>query len=63
MMAVIGHIEKNGLTQAQAAKQFGVTQPRISEMLGLVNAWKCVRESGAPFKRSGTQSYARVCKR
>ena len=33
MMAVIGHIEKNGLTQARAAKQFGVTQPRISDLM------------------------------
>ncbi len=33
MMAVIAHIEKNGLTQAQAAKQFGVTQPRISDLM------------------------------
>jgi len=33
MMAVIAFIEKNGLTQAQAAKQFGVTQPRISDLM------------------------------
>jgi predicted XRE-type DNA-binding protein len=33
MMAVIAHIEKNGLTQAQAARQFGVTQPRISDLM------------------------------
>ena len=33
MMAVVTHIEKNGLTQAQAAKQFGVTQPRISDLM------------------------------
>ena len=33
MTAVIAHIEKNGLTQAQAAKQFGVTQPRISDLM------------------------------
>jgi predicted XRE-type DNA-binding protein len=33
MTAVIAHIEKNGLTQAQAAKQFGVTQPRISDLI------------------------------
>ena len=33
MMAVIAYIEKNGLTQAQAAKQFGVTQPRISDLM------------------------------
>ena len=33
MSAVIAHIEKNGLTQAQAAKQFGVTQPRISDLM------------------------------
>lgn len=33
MTAVIAHIEKNGLTQAQAARQFGVTQPRISDLM------------------------------
>ena len=33
MAAVIAHIEKNGLTQGQAAKQFGVTQPRISDLM------------------------------
>lgn len=33
MTAVIAHIEKNGLTQAQAAEQFGVTQPRISDLM------------------------------
>ncbi len=33
MTAVIAHIEKNALTQAQAAKQFGVTQPRISDLM------------------------------
>ncbi|MFN0315427.1 MAG: helix-turn-helix domain-containing protein [Burkholderiales bacterium] len=32
MMAVIEHIEKYGLTQAQAAKLLGVTQPRISDL-------------------------------
>ncbi len=31
--AVIAQIEKNELTQAQAAKQFGVTQPRISDLM------------------------------
>lgn len=33
MAAVIAQIEKNDLTQAQAAKQFGVTQPRISDLM------------------------------
>jgi predicted XRE-type DNA-binding protein len=33
MAAVIAQIEKNELTQAQAAKLFGVTQPRISDLM------------------------------
>lgn len=33
MMALKGHIERAGWTQAQAAKQFHVTQPRISDLL------------------------------
>jgi predicted XRE-type DNA-binding protein len=33
MMALKGHIERAGWTQAQAAKQFDVTQPRISDLL------------------------------
>lgn len=33
MSAVITHIEKNGLTQAQAARLLGVTQPRISDLM------------------------------
>lgn len=33
MMAVITQIDENGLTQAQAARQFGVTQPRISDLM------------------------------
>lgn len=33
MMALKAHIERAGWTQAQAAKQFHVTQPRISDLL------------------------------
>ncbi len=33
MLALLGHIQREGLTQAQAAKVFGVTQPRISNLI------------------------------
>ena len=33
MSALIAEIEKRGLTQAQAAKQLGVSQPRISDLM------------------------------
>ena len=33
MSALIGHIKREGLTQVQAAKVFGVTQPRISNLI------------------------------
>ena len=33
MLALTRHIEREGLTQAQAAKVFGVTQPRISNLI------------------------------
>lgn len=33
MMALNRHIERSGLTQAQAAKRLGVTQPRISDLI------------------------------
>lgn len=33
MIAISGHIVKNGLTQAAAAKLFGVTQPRVSDLV------------------------------
>ncbi|ADW72143.1 MULTISPECIES: helix-turn-helix domain-containing protein [Rahnella] len=33
MMVLTAHIEKNKMTQAQAAKFFGVTQPRISDLV------------------------------
>ena len=33
MSAIIRHIERNGLTQAQAARMLGVTQPRISDLM------------------------------
>ena len=32
MMAITEHIRKNGLTQAEAAKLLGVTQPRVSDL-------------------------------
>ena len=38
MIAISGHIVKNGLTQAAAAKLFGVTQPRVSDLMrGKIN--------------------------
>jgi predicted XRE-type DNA-binding protein len=33
MLALTRHIKTKGLTQAQAAKAFGVTQPRISNLI------------------------------
>ena len=38
MMALKDHIARAGLSQTQAAKLFGVTQPRISDLLrGKIN--------------------------
>ena len=38
MMELSGYIETQGLTQAQAAELFGVTQPRISDLMrGKIN--------------------------
>ena len=38
MMALSAHIHHAGLSQAQAAKLFGVTQPRISDLMrGKIN--------------------------
>jgi len=33
MTALVGHIESEGMTQSQAAKRFGVAQPRISNLM------------------------------
>jgi predicted XRE-type DNA-binding protein len=33
MIAISQHITKNGLTQAEAANLFGVTQPRVSDLV------------------------------
>jgi predicted XRE-type DNA-binding protein len=33
MVALKRHIERKGLSQAEAAKVFGVTQPRISNLM------------------------------
>lgn len=33
MRAIIAHIEREGLSQAQAAKLMAVTQPRISDLV------------------------------
>jgi predicted XRE-type DNA-binding protein len=33
MMALKDHIVRAGLTKAQAAKRFGVTQPRVSDLM------------------------------
>jgi predicted XRE-type DNA-binding protein len=38
MMALNNHIARNKLTQSQAAKLFGVTQPRVSDLVrGKIN--------------------------
>lgn len=38
MMTLKGHLERTGMTQAEAARLFGVTQPRISDLMrGKVN--------------------------
>ena len=38
MMALKGHIDHLGLNQSQAAKLFGVTQPRVSDLMrGKIN--------------------------
>jgi predicted XRE-type DNA-binding protein len=38
MMALKDHIARHKLTQAQAAKLFGVTQPRVSDLMrGKIN--------------------------
>lgn len=38
MMALKAYIARAGLTQIQAAKRFGVTQPRVSDLLrGKIN--------------------------
>lgn len=38
MMALKDHIDRAGLSQSQAAKLFGVTQPRVSDLLrGKIN--------------------------
>jgi predicted XRE-type DNA-binding protein len=33
MMALSDHIAREGLSQSQAAKLFGVTQPRVSDLM------------------------------
>ncbi len=38
MIALKAHIDRAGLSQAQAAKLFGVTQPRVSDLVrGKIN--------------------------
>jgi predicted XRE-type DNA-binding protein len=38
MMALKGHVDHLGLSQSQAAKLFGVTQPRVSDLMrGKIN--------------------------
>ena len=38
MMALKAHMERVGLTQSDAAKHFGVTQPRVSDLVrGKIN--------------------------
>lgn len=33
MMKIEGHVEKSGVTQKQAAKTLGITQPRLNDLL------------------------------
>lgn len=33
MQELVAYIENTGLTQSEAARQFGVTQPRISDLM------------------------------
>jgi len=33
MMSLKGHISRTGMSQAQAAQLFGVTQPRVSDLV------------------------------
>jgi predicted XRE-type DNA-binding protein len=33
MMAIAEHIERKAMTQAQAAQLFGITQPRVSDLI------------------------------
>lgn len=38
MMALKNYIDRTGLNQSEAAKQFGITQPRVSDLLrGKIN--------------------------
>jgi predicted XRE-type DNA-binding protein len=38
MMALESHIKRTGMTQAEAAKRFGVTKPRVSGLMrGKIN--------------------------
>ena len=38
MIALNGHITRTGMSQAQAAQRFGVTQPRVSDLMrGKIN--------------------------
>jgi predicted XRE-type DNA-binding protein len=40
MLALTRHIKREGLTQAEAARKFGVTQPRISNLIhGKIDAF------------------------
>ena len=40
MMALKNHIDRKGITQQQAATLFGVTQPRISDLMrGKINVF------------------------
>ncbi len=40
MVTLTRHIKRNGLTQSQAAKLLGVTQPRISNLMhGKINSF------------------------
>lgn len=32
MQELVSYIQRSGMTQAQAARQFGVTQPRVSDL-------------------------------
>ncbi|WP_312427465.1 XRE family transcriptional regulator [Achromobacter sp.] len=41
MMTLTNHVKQSGITQMQAARLFGVTQPRVTDLLrGRINLFK-----------------------
>ena len=53
MMALKNHITRTGMSQAHAAKLFGVTQPRVSDMMrGRAPGGRARRRRGRLARRS-----------